>query len=43
MTLSTKAGNVEIQRYGFALSDQPPRKAILSEFGLSLHVELQRG
>lgn len=43
VTPSTKAGNVEIQRYGFALSDQPPRKAILSEFGLSLHVESQRG
>jgi 7,8-dihydropterin-6-yl-methyl-4-(beta-D-ribofuranosyl)aminobenzene 5'-phosphate synthase len=43
VTPNTKAGNVEIQRYGFALSDQPPRKAILSEFGLSLHVESQRG
>jgi 7,8-dihydropterin-6-yl-methyl-4-(beta-D-ribofuranosyl)aminobenzene 5'-phosphate synthase len=34
---NAKAGNVEIQRYGFALSDQRPH--ILSEFGLSLHVE----
>jgi 7,8-dihydropterin-6-yl-methyl-4-(beta-D-ribofuranosyl)aminobenzene 5'-phosphate synthase len=40
---NAKAGNVEIQRYGFALSDQPPHKAIISEFGLSLHVESQRG
>jgi 7,8-dihydropterin-6-yl-methyl-4-(beta-D-ribofuranosyl)aminobenzene 5'-phosphate synthase len=40
---SSKAGNVEIQRFGWALSDQPPTKAIVSEFGLSMHVESQRG
>ena len=32
-----KVGNVTIKRFGFALSDQPPGKAIASEFGLSLH------
>ncbi|MDB5394868.1 MAG: beta-lactamase domain protein [Rhodospirillales bacterium] len=36
-------GNLEIQRFGFALSDLPPRKALLSEFGLALHAESQSG
>ena len=40
---SSSADNVEIQRFGWALSDQPPTKAIISEFGLSMHVESQRG
>src|SRR5262245_17947990 len=30
--------NVEIQRFGWALSDQPPRRAIASACGLSMHV-----
>ncbi|MBP1886365.1 MBL fold metallo-hydrolase [Sinorhizobium mexicanum] len=40
---SLKADSVEIQRFGWPLSDQPPQKAIISEFGLSLHAESQRG
>ncbi|HEY0145536.1 MAG: MBL fold metallo-hydrolase [Methylovirgula sp.] len=32
-----KVGNLEIKRFGFAVGDHPPEKAILSEFGLSLH------
>ena len=40
---STVVGNVEIQRFGWALGDQPPSKALISEFGLSMHIELQRG
>jgi 7,8-dihydropterin-6-yl-methyl-4-(beta-D-ribofuranosyl)aminobenzene 5'-phosphate synthase len=38
-----KVGNVIIKRFGFALSDQPPGKAIASEFGLSLHAASQAG
>jgi 7,8-dihydropterin-6-yl-methyl-4-(beta-D-ribofuranosyl)aminobenzene 5'-phosphate synthase len=38
-----KVGNVTINRFGFALSDEPPGKAIASEFGLSLHASSQAG
>jgi 7,8-dihydropterin-6-yl-methyl-4-(beta-D-ribofuranosyl)aminobenzene 5'-phosphate synthase len=34
---NAKVGNVEIKRFGFAVGDHPPSKAILSEFGLSMH------
>jgi len=40
---SSQIGNVDIQRFGWALGDQPPSRAIVSEFGLSLHVESRRG
>jgi len=40
---SSTVENVEIQRFGWALSDQPPSRAIISEFGLSMHVESHRG
>lgn len=40
---SVKAGEVEIERFGWGLSDQPPAKTLVSEFGLSMHVESQRG
>ncbi|RWK43875.1 MAG: MBL fold metallo-hydrolase [Mesorhizobium sp.] len=40
---SLKAGSVEVERFGWPLSDQPPHKAIISEFGLSLHTESRRG
>jgi 7,8-dihydropterin-6-yl-methyl-4-(beta-D-ribofuranosyl)aminobenzene 5'-phosphate synthase len=43
LTRSFKKGPVEIQRYVLPLSDRPPRKAPVSEFGLSLHLETQRG
>jgi 7,8-dihydropterin-6-yl-methyl-4-(beta-D-ribofuranosyl)aminobenzene 5'-phosphate synthase len=36
-------GDLEIQHFGFALSDLPPSKALLSEFGLALHAESQSG
>jgi len=32
-----KFDSVEIQRFGWALGDQPPSRAIISEFGLSMH------
>jgi 7,8-dihydropterin-6-yl-methyl-4-(beta-D-ribofuranosyl)aminobenzene 5'-phosphate synthase len=32
----SKAGSVEIQRFGFAVGPHPPERALLSEFGLSL-------
>src|SRR3954470_16429536 len=36
---STKVGNVEINRFGWPLGpQQPPGKALVSEFGLSMHV-----
>jgi len=40
---SGKIGDVEVGRVGFPLSDQPPGKVLLSEFGLSMHLETQRG
>jgi len=43
ITPSSKAGNVDIQRFGWALSDAPPSKALISEFGLSLQAESRRG
>jgi 7,8-dihydropterin-6-yl-methyl-4-(beta-D-ribofuranosyl)aminobenzene 5'-phosphate synthase len=39
-----KVGNVEVQRFAFALrKDQPPRKALQNEWGLSLHLESAQG
>ena len=35
--------NVEVQRFGWPLSAQPPQKTLVSEFGLAMHVESQRG
>jgi 7,8-dihydropterin-6-yl-methyl-4-(beta-D-ribofuranosyl)aminobenzene 5'-phosphate synthase len=40
---SGKIGDVEVGRVVFPLSDQPPGKVLLSEFGLSMHLETQRG
>jgi 7,8-dihydropterin-6-yl-methyl-4-(beta-D-ribofuranosyl)aminobenzene 5'-phosphate synthase len=40
---SRKVGNVDIQRFGWALSDATPSKALISEFGLSLQAESRRG
>src|SRR5260221_9216304 len=40
---SGKVGDVEVGRIVFPLSDQPPGKVLLSEFGLSMHLETQRG
>jgi 7,8-dihydropterin-6-yl-methyl-4-(beta-D-ribofuranosyl)aminobenzene 5'-phosphate synthase len=43
VTPSEKLGNVDIRRFGWGLSDKPPGKTLVSEFGLSLHVESRRG
>ena len=40
---SGKIGDVLVERIGFPLSDKPPEKVLLSEFGLSMHLETQRG
>jgi 7,8-dihydropterin-6-yl-methyl-4-(beta-D-ribofuranosyl)aminobenzene 5'-phosphate synthase len=40
---SGKIGDVVVERIGFPLSDKPPEKVLLSEFGLSMHLETQRG
>jgi 7,8-dihydropterin-6-yl-methyl-4-(beta-D-ribofuranosyl)aminobenzene 5'-phosphate synthase len=40
---SGKIGDVMVERVGFPLSDKPPEKVLLSEFGLSLHLETQLG
>jgi 7,8-dihydropterin-6-yl-methyl-4-(beta-D-ribofuranosyl)aminobenzene 5'-phosphate synthase len=39
----SKAGSVEIKRFGFAVGPYPPERALLSEFGLSLFASSQRG
>jgi 7,8-dihydropterin-6-yl-methyl-4-(beta-D-ribofuranosyl)aminobenzene 5'-phosphate synthase len=36
-------GDIEIQRFGFAVSQEPPHRSLLSEFGLALHLESRRG
>jgi 7,8-dihydropterin-6-yl-methyl-4-(beta-D-ribofuranosyl)aminobenzene 5'-phosphate synthase len=36
-------GNLEIQRFGFALSEALPSRSLLSEFGLALHAESRSG
>jgi 7,8-dihydropterin-6-yl-methyl-4-(beta-D-ribofuranosyl)aminobenzene 5'-phosphate synthase len=39
-----KVGNVEINHFGWGIGeDRPPSKTLISEFGLSMHVETQRG
>jgi 7,8-dihydropterin-6-yl-methyl-4-(beta-D-ribofuranosyl)aminobenzene 5'-phosphate synthase len=41
---SRRIGDVEVQRFAFALSkDNPPRKALQNEWGLSLHLESTLG
>ena len=41
---SRRIGDVEVQRFAFALSkDQLPRKALQNEWGLSLHLESTQG
>ena len=39
---SRKVGDLELQRYAFALSKEPPTKALQNEWGLSLHLESAR-
>jgi 7,8-dihydropterin-6-yl-methyl-4-(beta-D-ribofuranosyl)aminobenzene 5'-phosphate synthase len=38
-----KADGVDIQHFGWGIGDHPPGKTLVSEFGLSMHVESQRG
>ncbi|HWY84568.1 MAG TPA: MBL fold metallo-hydrolase [Roseiarcus sp.] len=40
---SFKRENVDVERFGWALGEAPPSKALISEFGLSLHAESRRG
>jgi 7,8-dihydropterin-6-yl-methyl-4-(beta-D-ribofuranosyl)aminobenzene 5'-phosphate synthase len=40
---SRKVGELEIQRFAFALSKQPPSRALQNEWGLSMHAESSRG
>jgi 7,8-dihydropterin-6-yl-methyl-4-(beta-D-ribofuranosyl)aminobenzene 5'-phosphate synthase len=41
---SRKAGNVEIEHFGWGIGGgMPPGKTLISEFGLSIHVESQQG
>jgi 7,8-dihydropterin-6-yl-methyl-4-(beta-D-ribofuranosyl)aminobenzene 5'-phosphate synthase len=40
---SFKLENVQVERFGWPLSDAPPEKALVSEFGLSMHVESRKG
>lgn len=40
---SAKIGNVDIRRFGWPIGDFPPGRALISEFGLSMHIESRRG
>lgn len=40
---SSKSGNVEIRRFGWPIGEHPPNRALISEFGLSMHVESRSG
>src|SRR5579863_5456942 len=40
---SAKAGNVDIERFGWGIGDAPPGPTLVSEFGLSLHAESRIG
>jgi 7,8-dihydropterin-6-yl-methyl-4-(beta-D-ribofuranosyl)aminobenzene 5'-phosphate synthase len=40
---SRKLPNLDVQHFGWGLSDKPPRKTLVSEFGLAMHVESRRG
>jgi 7,8-dihydropterin-6-yl-methyl-4-(beta-D-ribofuranosyl)aminobenzene 5'-phosphate synthase len=37
------SGNVAIERFGWGLGTTPPQGTLISEFGLAMHVEAQRG
>ncbi|CAN7674184.1 MBL fold metallo-hydrolase [Phyllobacterium sp. LjRoot231] len=40
---SRKADGLDIQHFGWGIGDHPPARTLISEFGLSMHVETQRG
>jgi 7,8-dihydropterin-6-yl-methyl-4-(beta-D-ribofuranosyl)aminobenzene 5'-phosphate synthase len=40
---SRKLPNLDVQHFGWGLSDKPPLRTLVSEFGLAMHVESRRG
>ena len=40
---SKKLPDLEVQHFGWGLSDKPPRRTLVSEFGLAMQVESRRG
>lgn len=40
---NSTVGTVQIERFGWGLSDRSPQGTLISEFGLSMHVQAQRG
>jgi 7,8-dihydropterin-6-yl-methyl-4-(beta-D-ribofuranosyl)aminobenzene 5'-phosphate synthase len=40
---SRKANGLDIQHFGWGIGNHPPNRTLVSEFGLSMHVESQRG
>jgi 7,8-dihydropterin-6-yl-methyl-4-(beta-D-ribofuranosyl)aminobenzene 5'-phosphate synthase len=43
VTAGKKMGPVDVQHFGWGLSSEPPGRTLISEFGLSMHAESQRG
>lgn len=40
---SRKSESLEVQHFGWGIGNHPPGRTLISEFGLSMHVETQRG
>jgi 7,8-dihydropterin-6-yl-methyl-4-(beta-D-ribofuranosyl)aminobenzene 5'-phosphate synthase len=40
---SRKLADVDIEHFGWGIGNRPPGKTLISEFGLSMHVESRRG
>ena len=40
---SRKLPNLDVQHFGWGLSDKPPRRTLVSEFGLAMQIESRRG
>jgi 7,8-dihydropterin-6-yl-methyl-4-(beta-D-ribofuranosyl)aminobenzene 5'-phosphate synthase len=38
-----RMGSVDVQHFGWGLDNKPPGRTLISEFGLSMHAESQRG
>ena len=38
---STKIGSLEVQRFGFAVTKEPPKRTVQNEWGLAWHIESQ--
>ena len=43
VTAGKKMGPVDVEHFGWGLSSKPPSRTLISEFGLSMHAESQRG